>query len=62
LLTENSSAAVSEIAKSVGFLNVPYFNKLFKDEFGCTPNAFRTLAAQRPRQQAADSAPVEPPL
>jgi AraC-like DNA-binding protein len=62
LLTENSSAAVSEIANSVGFLNVPYFNKLFKNEFGCTPNAFRTLAAQRPRQQAADSAPVEPPL
>ncbi|CAN7735590.1 helix-turn-helix domain-containing protein [Duganella sp. LjRoot269] len=62
LLTENSSAAVSEIAYLVGYSNVPYFNKLFKEEFGCTPKSFRTLAAQQPQQQAADSAPVAPPV
>jgi AraC-like DNA-binding protein len=61
LLTEKSSAAVSEIAYMVGYANVPYFNKLFKDEFGCTPKSFRTLAAQQRQQvQPADSAPPEP--
>jgi AraC-like DNA-binding protein len=47
LLTENSSAAVSEIAYSVGYANVPYFNKLFKEEFGCSPKSFRILASQQ---------------
>jgi AraC-like DNA-binding protein len=61
LLTEKSNAAVSEIAYSVGYANVPYFNKLFKEEFGCTPKSFRTLAAQqRQPEQPADSAPSEP--
>ena len=61
LLTEKSSAAVSEIAYLVGYSNVPYFNKLFKEEFGCTPKSFRLLAAQR-QQQPADSAPSTPPV
>jgi AraC-like DNA-binding protein len=56
LLTEKSSAAVSEIAYSVGYANVPYFNKLFKEEFGCSPKSFRTLAAQQ-QEQPADCAP-----
>jgi AraC-like DNA-binding protein len=62
LLTEKSGAAVSEIAYLVGYANVPYFNKLFKDEFGCTPKSFRMLAAQQRQQeqQPADSAPSEP--
>lgn len=51
LLTEKSSAAVSEIAYSVGYANVPYFNKLFKEEYGCTPKSFRMLAAQQKRAQ-----------
>ncbi|WP_157200823.1 AraC family transcriptional regulator [Massilia sp. Root351] len=51
LLAEKSSAAVSEIAYSVGYANVPYFNRLFKEEYGCTPKSFRSLAAQ-PGQQA----------
>jgi len=59
LLTEKSSAAVSEIAYSVGYANVPYFNKLFKEEFGCTPKSFRMLAAQE-QEQSADRAPSEP--
>ena len=63
LLTEKSSAAVSEIAYLVGYSNVPYFNKLFKEEFGCTPKSFRTLAAQQPQQeQSADTAPVDTPV
>jgi AraC-like DNA-binding protein len=45
-LTENVDAAVAEIACAVGYANVSYFNKLFKEEYGCTPKAFRALAAQ----------------
>jgi AraC-like DNA-binding protein len=47
LLAENSGATVSEIAYSVGYANVSYFNKLFKEEYGCTPKSFRTIASQR---------------
>jgi len=45
-LTENVDTAVAEIAFAVGYANVSYFNKLFKEEYGCTPKAFRALAAQ----------------
>lgn len=41
LLAEKESAAVAEIAYSVGYGNVSYFNKLFKEEYGYTPKAFR---------------------
>jgi AraC-like DNA-binding protein len=51
LLAEKSGAGIAEIAYSVGYGNVSYFNKLFKDEYGCTPKAFRSLATQ----QGADS-------
>jgi AraC-like DNA-binding protein len=47
LLTEKSAATVAEIAYSVGYANVSYFNRLFKEEYGCTPKAFRTLAPQQ---------------
>ncbi|WP_322400342.1 helix-turn-helix transcriptional regulator [Massilia luteola] len=60
LLTEKSSAAISEIAYLVGYANVPYFNKLFKEEFGCTPKSFRMLASQQ-QAQPTDSPPSEPP-
>ena len=59
LLAEKRSATVSEIAYSVGYANVPYFNKLFKEEYGCTPKAFRNIAAQQ--EKPADSAPPESP-
>jgi AraC-like DNA-binding protein len=39
---------VAEIAYSVGYANVSYFNRLFKEEYGCTPKAFRTVALQQP--------------
>jgi len=43
LLTESSNVNVSEIAYAVGYNNVPYFNKLFKQEYGCAPKTFKTL-------------------
>jgi AraC-like DNA-binding protein len=30
----------------VGYPNAPYFNKLFKEEYGCTPKMFRNLATR----------------
>jgi AraC-like DNA-binding protein len=44
LLTEKAGATVAEIGYFVGYPNAPYFNKLFKEEFGCTPKVFRNLA------------------
>lgn len=43
LLSEKSDINVSEIAYSVGYNNVPYFNKLFKQEYGCTPKTFKAV-------------------
>lgn len=43
LLAEKEEANVAEIAYSVGYKNVSYFNKLFKEEYGCTPKIFKTL-------------------
>jgi AraC-like DNA-binding protein len=52
LLTEKTGATVVEVAYSVGYSNVPYFTKLFKEEYGCTPKVFRTLAT-RPEPSSA---------
>jgi AraC-like DNA-binding protein len=41
LLTDQAGATVAEIAYSAGYANRSYFNKLFKEEYGCTPGAFR---------------------
>jgi len=56
LLSANSSATVAEIAYSVGYASISYFNKLFKEEYGCTPKTFRALAPQDAarRTQEAD--------
>ncbi len=48
LLAEKDNASVSEIAYSVGYKNVSYFNKLFKEEYGCTPRSFKNLYDQTP--------------
>ena len=48
LLAEKGAATVSEIAYTVGYNNVCYFNKLFKEEYGCTPKAFRASLAGAP--------------
>jgi AraC-like DNA-binding protein len=43
LLSENLDVNVSEIAYSVGYNNVSYFNKVFKQEYGCAPKTFKSL-------------------
>ncbi|SDD06049.1 AraC-type DNA-binding protein [Massilia sp. PDC64] len=42
LLTDKADMPIADIAFSVGYANVSYFNKLFKEEYGCTPKAFRS--------------------
>jgi AraC-like DNA-binding protein len=44
LLTDKTSATVAEIAHSVGYGNGSYFIKLFKEQYGCTPKAYRSLS------------------
>jgi AraC-like DNA-binding protein len=55
LLTDKADNPIADIAYTVGYANVSYFNKLFKEEYGCTPKAFRALAAQPDEQDAANS-------
>jgi AraC-like DNA-binding protein len=43
LLLENANASIAEVAYSVGYKNVSYFNKLFKEEYKCTPKAFKDV-------------------
>ncbi|KXI30189.1 AraC family transcriptional regulator [Paraglaciecola hydrolytica] len=42
LLADVDEANIAEIAYSVGYKNVSYFNKLFKEEYGCTPKTFKS--------------------
>jgi AraC-like DNA-binding protein len=55
LLTDNTDTPIAEIAYTVGYANVSYFNKLFKEEYGCTPKAFRALVTQPDEQDTAGS-------
>jgi AraC-like DNA-binding protein len=43
LLAEKPEANVAEIAFSVGYNNVSYFNKLFKNEYGHSPKTFKSV-------------------
>lgn len=43
LLAEKEEANIAEIAYSVGYKNVPYFNRLFKSEYGCAPKTFKNV-------------------
>jgi AraC-like DNA-binding protein len=43
LLAEKDTATIGEIAYSVGYKNITYFNRLFKEEYNCTPKAFREV-------------------
>ncbi len=52
LLVENTSASIAEIAYSVGYKNSSYFNKLFKEEYECTPKAFREVCKKKAREPA----------
>lgn len=47
LFSRKKDANVSEIAYSVGYNNVSYFNRLFKNEYGCTPGKFIGLYESR---------------
>ncbi|WP_338763274.1 helix-turn-helix transcriptional regulator [Massilia sp. METH4] len=53
LLVENGSASIAEIAYSVGYKNSSYFNKLFKEEYQCTPKAFREVCKKEAQAPAA---------
>ncbi|SFV09071.1 helix-turn-helix domain-containing protein [Pseudoduganella namucuonensis] len=59
LLAEKGTATMAEIAYSVGYASAPYFNKLFKEEYGCTPKSFRSISTQQ--DQPAEAPPPEPP-
>jgi AraC-like DNA-binding protein len=48
LLAEKEDANIAEIAYSVGYKNVSYFNKLFKEEYSCTPKTFKALYDRAP--------------
>ncbi len=52
LLVENTGASVAEIAYSVGYKNSSYFIKLFKQEYQCTPKAFRDACKKDAREPA----------
>ena len=41
LLSESDSCNIADIAYTVGYKNISYFNKLFKEEYGCTPKSFK---------------------
>ncbi len=43
LLAQQNGGSIEEIALLAGYSNIPYFRKLFKSEYGCTPGAFTGL-------------------
>lgn len=47
LFSRKKDANVAEIAYSVGYNSVSYFNRLFKNEYGCTPGKFIGLYESR---------------
>lgn len=57
LLVENTNASIAEIAYSVGYKNSSYFNRLFKEEYHCTPKAFREVFKKEAPEPAPSSTP-----
>ena len=53
LLGAKEDTSVAEIAYAVGYRNVSYFNKLFKEEYGCTPKTFRKLRDSAPESSGS---------
>lgn len=41
-LLKATSDSVTEIAYSTGFTSVPYFNRIFRNQQGCTPSQYRS--------------------
>jgi AraC-like DNA-binding protein len=56
LLTEQDDKPIADVAYAVGYANVSYFNKLFKEEYGCTPKALRSLATRPATRPGHDPA------
>lgn len=58
-LIDKDGKAIADIAFAVGYAHVSYFNKLFKEEYGCTPKMFRSVASQATANavQPADDGP-----
>ncbi|ABD82868.1 helix-turn-helix domain-containing protein [Saccharophagus degradans] len=42
LLSSNDNVNISEVALYVGYKNVSYFNRLFKETYQCTPKVYKT--------------------
>lgn len=42
MLTKDPSRKVTDIAAALGYSNISYFNKMFKENFGMTPTQYRT--------------------
>lgn len=51
-LLRTSEFSVSEIVHAVGYENVSFFYKKFRERNGCLPNEYRTLAQDRNSGQA----------
>jgi AraC-like DNA-binding protein len=61
LLKDNEGTPIADIAYAVGYTNISYFNKLFKEEYDYTPGAFRRLATQPKASSGHDPAGLSNP-
>lgn len=43
LLSQKKDMSISDIAFSVGYNNATYFNKVFKEEYNCSPKSYKSL-------------------
>lgn len=50
-LLKDRQKPVSDICYSVGFKDIPYFNRIFKKKKGCSPSAYRELDAGLRKQE-----------
>ncbi len=46
-LLADTGRRVSDVAFESGFESIPYFNRAFRQQFGCSPTAFRARLAER---------------
>lgn len=42
-LLKTTSMKISDIAQEIGYYNIPYFNKIFKQKYNVTPSQFRKM-------------------